>query len=169
MFYLLDQPTEKEFQDLAGRYTQMAPQPVKTMLNLLKTGSDLLTGFEKLLSGYNLSQGRFLVLMVMNRKPRERTTPSILSQKIGVTRATMTRLIDGLERDGFLMRHAHLTDRRKQHLSLTLKGQRVLEKLLPDYWSRIDRLMKGLDEAEQQTLITLLDKVTQGIPALTKK
>ena len=168
MFYLLDQPTKDEFQALAGRYREMDPMSVKATVSLLKTGSDLLTGFEKMLGRYGLSQGRFLVLVVMNRKPLELTSPSVLSRKIGVTKATMTRLIDGLVREGLLERYSHDTDRRRQQLSLTGKGIKLLEKILPDYWSRIDALMSGLDETEQKSLAALLKKVAKGIPALTK-
>lgn len=169
MFYLLDQPTETEFQDLAGRYREMKPLAVKTAVTMLRTGSDLITGFETLLGKYGLSQGRFLILVVMNRRPEERTSPSILAEKIGVTRATMTRLIDGLERDGLTCRIPHKEDRRRQEIELTAKGRNLLEKILPDYWSRLDVLMQGLSEAEQKTMISLLAKVAAGLPALTRE
>ena len=169
MFYLLDQPTEKEFQDLALRYREMKPLAVRTAVTLLRTGSDLITGFETLMGRYNLSQGRFLILVVMNRRPAERTSPSVLAEKIGVTRATMTRLIDGLERDRLIRRIPHKTDRRRQEIELSARGRALLEEILPDYWSRLDTLMQGLDNTEQQTLLTLLTKVAGGIPALTKE
>jgi len=169
MFYLLDQPTEKEFQALAGRYREMSPLAVKAAVAMLRTGSDLVTGFEKLMGRYGLSQGRFLILVVMNRTPDALTSPSVLAGKIGVTRATMTRLIDGLERDGLIRRYPHREDRRRQEIKLTAKGRDLLEKILPDYWSRIDTLMQGLNETEQQAMITLLAKVAGGLPALTEK
>jgi len=168
IFYLLDQPTEQEFEALALRYQDMEPLCVKATVTLLRTGSDLLTGFEKMLGRYGLSQGRFLILIVMNRTPDELTSPSILADKIGVTRATMTRLIDGLEKERLIKRYAHESDRRKQHLKLTSKGRAILETLLPDYWSRLYGLMGGLDTQEQATLITLLQKVARRIPALTE-
>ncbi len=146
----------------------MEPLCVMATVTLLKTGSDLLTGFEKMLGRYGLSQARFLILIVMNRTPDELTSPSVLAQKIGVTRATMTRLIDGLEKDGLIKRYPHESDRRKQQLKLTARGRGLLETLLPDYWSRLYGLMGGLDAAEQATLITLLKKVAKRIPALTQ-
>ena len=167
MFYLLDQPTEEEFQSLARRYEDMEPSSVKAAVTLLKTGSDLLTGFETMLGRYGVSQGRFLILVVMNRKPNRKTTPSALAKQIGVTRATMTGLLDGLEKDGFIERSRQAGDRRKCDLTLTRNGKRVLELLLPDYWSRIHGLMSGLTKTEEQTLATLLRKVADGIPALT--
>ena len=145
----------------------MDPLSVKATVTLLRTGSDLLTGFEKMLGKYGLSQGRFLVLIVMNRQPDKETTPSVLADKIGVTRATMTGLLDGLEKDGLIKRFAHEKDRRKQSLKLTKKGKAVLEKLLPDYWSRLDNLMSGINKKELATLIRLLGKVSAGIGELT--
>jgi MarR family transcriptional repressor of emrRAB len=169
MFYLLDQPTQEEFESLAARYKEMEPLSVKAAVTLLKTGSDVLTGFEKMLKGYGLSQGRFLILIVMNRKPGESTTPSVLAKKIGVTRATMTGLIDGLVRDGLLKRDAHENDRRKFSLKLTPKGIDLLESLLPDYWSRIHQLMAGLTPEEETLLTTLLNKVSRRIGKLTDR
>lgn len=168
MFYLLDQPTEDEFENLARRYRDMAPSSVKAMVTLLKTGSDVLTGFEKMLKSYGLSQGRFLILVVMNRNPDQSTTPSILAEKIGVTRATMTGLVDSLVKDGYVKRYAHASDRRRQNLRLTAPGKALLEKMLPDYWSRIHRLMNCLTAQEEETLIRLLEKVAGQVFELTK-
>lgn len=169
MFYLLDQPTEDEFENLSSRYKQMEPSSVKAAVTLLKTGSDVLTGFEKMLKRYGLSQGRFLILIVMNRQPDRVTTPSILAEKIGVTRATMTGLIEGLVKDGFILRNTHHKDRRRLNLKLTGKGRDLLEGLLPDYWSRIHNLMAGLTQREEETLIHLLGKVGAKVPELTRQ
>ena len=168
MFYLLDQPTEEEFQNLASRYKEMEPSSVKAAVTLLKTGSDVLTGFEKMLKKYGISQGRFLILVVMNRQPDQSTTPSILAEKIGVTRPTMTGLITGLVKDGFIRRYSHNNDRRKQYLRLTESGRALLEKLLPDYWSRIYRLMNGLNVREEEDLTRLLKKVADHVSELTR-
>jgi len=167
MFYLLDQPTGEEFQNLARRYKEMEPSSVKAAVTLLKTGSDVLTGFEKMLKGYGLSQGRFLILIVMNRQPDKLTTPSILAEKIGVTRATMTGLIEGLVKDGFIKRYSHDSDRRKQNLKLTDGGRNLLENLLPDYWSRIYKLMSGLTKKEEKELTRLLRKIADQVAELT--
>lgn len=120
-----------------------------------------------MLGKYGLSQGRFLILIVMNRQPDQETNPSILAKKIGVTRATMTGLIDGLEKEGLIRRAVHKNDRRKQSLRLTEKGRHVLENLLPDYWSRLYNLMNGLTKKELTTLIKLLEKVSGKITDLT--
>ncbi|MCP4020542.1 MAG: MarR family transcriptional regulator, partial [Desulfobacteraceae bacterium] len=85
------------------------------------------------------------------------------------TRPTMTGLLDGLAKDGLIKRSPHKNDRRKKRLKLTGKGKDLLEYILPDYWTRVAKLMAGLDEKERASLISLLNKVTNGIPELTRQ
>jgi DNA-binding MarR family transcriptional regulator len=99
----------------------------------------------------------------MNRTPDEAVTPSILAQKLGVTRATMTGLLDGLQKEGLIARQALAEDRRKVGVLLTAKGRRILDNILPDYYRHFAKLTTYLDEGERQTLISLLKKVNQGL------
>jgi len=164
----MDHPSQKEFEALSARYEKMDIQSTLAMVKLLRTGSDLLADFEKLLGNDHLSQGRFLILVVMNRNPEKPITPSRLAGKIGVTRATMTGLIKGLERDGLVSRAMDDADRRRLQLKLTAKGIRTLESILPDYYGNITSLMAGLTPDEKETLIALLEKVVLRLPFLNK-
>ncbi len=168
MFYLLNQPSEEQFVDLTRRYRDIDPMSMRVMITLLRTGGDLLAAFEKLLRGYGLSQSRFLALAVLNRNPDAPMSPSELSAGVGVTRAGMTRLLDGLEREALVRREPHAADRRMLNLQLTSLGRELLEKILPDYWRRINACMAGLDQDEKELLLSLLAKVDAGVPALTK-
>ena len=163
MFYLKDLPTDKTLTEFARRYPDLDPSALKTCVVLLRTGSDLLTAFETILGKHGLSQGRFLTLIVLNRTPDRAINPSTLAQKVGVKRATMTGLLDGLEKNGMVKRLAHQKDRRKISIQLTVVGKDALDKMLPDYYSRITQLMKDLTESERQNLNSLLKKIDQGL------
>lgn len=169
MFYLMDQPSGEQLEDLARRYRDMEPGAVRGMVRLLRVGSDLLTAFERLLGRYGLSQGRFLTLLVLNRTPETPLAPSEISAKVGVARATMTRLLDGLARDGLVRKSPHAEDRRRLELTLTARGRGLLEEILPGYWRRVAGLMGGLTLSERELLYALLDKVASGIPELTRR
>jgi MarR family transcriptional regulator, negative regulator of the multidrug operon emrRAB len=71
---------------------------------------------------------------MMNRIPDEAINPSSLAQKLGVTRATMTGLLDGLHKKGLIERRAQASDRRKVGVLLTAGGRRTLDNILPDYY-----------------------------------
>jgi MarR family transcriptional regulator, negative regulator of the multidrug operon emrRAB len=167
LFYLRDLPDDKTLSEFAERYQNMDPLAIKACIALARTASDLLTGFENMLSRHGFSQGRFLTLMVMNREPDGTFSPSELAAKVGVKRATMTGLLDGLDAERLIVREPHSEDRRKVSIRLTPKGRQVLEQMLPDYYKRTSKVMARLDDGERRQLLTLLAKVSQGLPALT--
>jgi len=168
MFYLKDLPTDKTLTEFARRYPDLDPSALKTCVVLLRTGSDLLTAFETILGKHGLSQGRFLTLIVLNRTPNKAINPSTLAEKVGVKRATMTGLLDGLEGKGLIERVAHPEDRRKLGIRLTKKGRQLLDKMLPGYYDHIRKLMAKLSEKERHELELLLGKVNQGLSRLFK-
>jgi DNA-binding MarR family transcriptional regulator len=163
MFFLKDLPTDMSLQEFSRRYPNMNPSALKTCAELMRTGSDLLAVFESVSGQYGLSQGRLLVLIVMNRRPQEALNPSFLAEKLRVTRATMTGLLDGLEKENLIERVADLRDRRKIGVRLTPEGKQVLEKLLPDYYRNMARLTSGLSENERQTMLSLLSKINRKL------
>ena len=166
MFFLKGLPTDQSMGEFALNYPNMNPSALKTFAELLRTGSDLLTAFEKFLRKSGLSQGRFLTLIVMNRTPYETHNPSALAEKVGVKRATMTGLLDGLQKNNFVERLALSEDRRKIGVRLTADGQQVLADILPSYYRCIAKVMAKLTEKERQELISLLGKINQGLLAL---
>ena len=168
MFYLKDLPTDTSLPEFSRRYPNMNPSAIKACAALLRTGSELLTAFEAILGHHGLSQGRFLTLIVMNRNPDEAASPSSLAEKVGVKRATMTGLLDRLERDDLIERRAHQRDRRKIGVQLTPKGRQVLAEMLPDYYRHVAKIMAKLTEKERLELMSLLGKVNQGLAAFSE-
>ncbi len=168
MFYLKDLPTDTSLHEFSRRYPNMNPSAIRTCAALLRTGSELLTTFETVLGNHGLSQGRFLTLIVMNRNPDDEVSPSFLAEKVGVRRATITGLLDRLERDDLIERLAHQRDRRKISVRLTSKARQVLAAMLPDYYRSIAKIMAKLTEKERLELMSLLGKVNQGLSALSK-
>ena len=88
-------------------------------------------------------------------------TPAELAEAAGVTRATMTGLIDTLERDGLVKREPDPNDRRMMSVVLTTKGEKFLHNFLPGHFKLISSLMATLTEAERKALVSLLVKVQQ--------
>ncbi|MBT8371956.1 MAG: MarR family transcriptional regulator [Desulfobacterales bacterium] len=163
MFFLKDLPTDKTLREFAIHYPNMNPSALTTFAELVRTGSDLLTAVETILRKCGLSQGRLLTLIVMNRTPNEETNPSSLAEKVGVRRATMTGLLDGLEKDKLIERLVDSEDRRKKGVRLTIRGQQVLSNLLPDYYRYIAKVMAKLTEKERQELTSLLGKIKKEL------
>ena len=128
---------------------------------------------ERGLSDHSISHGRFGVLMLLWGSTRPKTdtsmaeddcssgprTPAELAEAAGVTRATMTGLIDTLERDGLVKREPDPDDRRMMSVLLTAKGEKFLTEFLPGHFKLIAELMTPLSETERKTLVKLLVKI----------
>jgi DNA-binding MarR family transcriptional regulator len=169
MFYLPDLPTDRTMDELSRRYNNINPSAIKICAALLRTGSEMLTAFESIFSRYGLSHGRFLTLIVMNRTPAKEVNPSYLAKKVGVKRATMTGLLNGLEKGGFIERLTEPEDRRKVRVRLTDQGCHLLNQVLPGYYRQIAKTMSKLTEKERQDLMSLLQKVNQGLSSLHRR
>ena len=118
------------------------------------------------LEGHGLSEGKFYVLCCLTTEElmeREAPGPSDIAEHLGVTRATVTGLLDGLERDGFLERRHDSRDRRALTIHMTEKARRFLGEFMPMAVRSTNTVMAALDEAERQTLIGLLHKIEAGM------
>ncbi|MEK3715010.1 MULTISPECIES: MarR family winged helix-turn-helix transcriptional regulator [unclassified Paenibacillus] len=88
--------------------------------------------------------------------------PSLLAERIAVTKANISLLLTPLEKDGYITRAAHAQDGRKTVISLTGAGKRLLMEQLPGNREAVAAVMNRLDEPELQLLLELLNKLSRG-------
>lgn len=88
--------------------------------------------------------------------------PSLLAERIGVTKANISLLLIPLEKDGYITRAAHAQDGRKTVISLTEAGKRLLMEQLPGNREAVAAVMNRLDEPELKLLLELLNKLSRG-------
>lgn len=173
LFLMRELPTREAFHAVAQHYPRMYSEldltAVEACYFLLRTGSDLLANFEASLSRHGISQGRFVVLLLLLRSLGKWIRPSRLAEQAGVSRATMTRFLNGLERDGLIERTRQNGDRRVVSVRLTPQGRKMLEKIFPSYHRRFALVMEKFSEQERHMLIHLLSKVNAKIPSLSKE
>lgn len=105
-----------------------------------------------------LSEGKFVLLFLLHGQTGG-LPPHELATRAGVTRATVTGLLDGLERDGFVQRRPGLQDRRSITTVLTPKGKTAAAKLFKEHTQWIGALFAPLSQADQRQLSDLLGKV----------
>ena len=109
------------------------------------------------LGRHGLSEGKFVLLSLLRDVP-EGLSPHALAERAGVTRGTITGLLDGLERDGFLARHADQFDRRKLLVRLSTKGNMAAATLVDEHAQWIASLFADFTPEEMQLLSALLEK-----------
>lgn len=167
MLQLRDLPSDDVLQKFARRYPQADVSAIATFLHLLRVATDFSTALDDCLSRHGLLQGRWWVLILLMREDNKTSLPSLLAEKAGVSRATMTGLLDGLERESLIQRVFDTEDRRRVSVRLTKEGEAKLDEVMPDYYSRLRLCMQGLDETERATLQHLLTRLHAGLDAFT--
>ncbi len=103
--------------------------------------------------GLSLPQLRLLYVL----RDASPVTAGELAQRLGVTPSTLTGLLDRLEREGYVERTRHATDRRQMIPALTDSGRHVIAELdqaAQDYFQRVvkalgERQAKPVEEAFQ--------------------
>jgi DNA-binding MarR family transcriptional regulator len=176
---LKDLPRYECLLEAAREFPELDPSAAEAYLHLLRTADDVFAISEARLAAYGISHGRFGVLMLLWRSSEPRTgdvpitqgpcgprTPAELADAAGVTRATMTGLIDTLERDGYVVREPDPSDRRMLLVRLTKKAEHFLKRFLPVHFRGASEVMGALSESERKTLVRLLGKIQQQAAVL---
>src|SRR6201993_981479 len=152
-------PKYEVFLEDSKRFPGLDASACYVFLQLLRTGDELLALDEAILAALGTRHGRFVLLMLLDKHAPGEITPADLAEKTGVTRATITGLLDGLEKDGFVERCPDLENRRSIQVRLTAKGQEFIERVRPDYCRWFTSVVETLNADERKQLLVLLEKV----------
>ncbi len=159
-------PSREAFQELEQDFPDFDLESIETCLAFLNATTEVYAAFDAHFERYGLSAGKFTVLMQLYTAKQD-IPPSEFAERANVTRATITGLLDGLEREGLVQRKPHPRDRRMLTVHLTENGNALIESILPDHFCRTKGLMANLTSKEKSTLVKLLMKLSSGIPALS--
>lgn len=96
------------------------------------------------LAAAGLSEVDFETLLRLARSPQRRLRMSDLAAQTSLSTSGITRVIDRLERDGLVERHACSSDRRASFAVLSEAGAERLRTLLPQHIEDIETWFTGL-------------------------
>jgi len=111
-----------------------------------------------------LSLNEYEALLQLARAPDRRMRRIDLANGLLLTAGGVTRLLDGLERDGFVAREESATDRRVTYAVLTKAGRDKLREADRSHTRQIRELLGAqYDERELKQLASLLDRLAEPL------
>jgi DNA-binding MarR family transcriptional regulator len=114
----------------------------------------------QLVADHGLTLSDYGVLLQLAWAPDRRMRRVDLADRVLLTASGVTRLLDGLERHGFVERAACDTDRRVVYAVLTQDGLAKLREAAATHLPQVEALFGArLDEGELETLVALLGKL----------
>jgi DNA-binding MarR family transcriptional regulator len=96
----------------------------------------------------------------------EPLAPTTIAERLIVTTATVTSLLDTLERRGLVVRQPDPADRRKLLVSITDEARHVVDQFLPEVVALQTAVMTGLGEPERKRLLRSLAVIGAGLIAV---
>ena len=161
-------PSPEELETSLGRMHQGSDSwAMYSNLLFMKVATELENNFDSFLAPHNLSSGRFTLLYILN-DAEAGLMPSELSQQVGVTQATISGLINGLEKAELVKREMHEKDGRSFVIKLTEKGQALIRELIPQWIPNVSRFW-GKFEGEERTAISqILEKMVKNAAMMNR-
>jgi DNA-binding MarR family transcriptional regulator len=106
--------------------------------------------------GMSYARGRVVAALAVSGPVLMRA----LSEAVGVTPRTITGLIDALEKDGWVERRAHPTDRRATIVALTPGAEVAFAKLNQNYGHLSRDLVSGIPEADLHAALRVMEHIS---------
>jgi MarR family transcriptional regulator, organic hydroperoxide resistance regulator len=132
--------------------------------NIYRTGSAIRNHMEReLLAHYDLSWVAFTVLWVLWIWGEQET--GHVAAEAGITKGTLTGVMKTLQARKLIRRIPHRDDRRRVSIGLSKAGERLIERVFPEFNRHETLAVSALSDAEQAELARLLRLVLKGISA----
>lgn len=166
MFTFREFPSDDRIRELGREYPDMEFSASQAFVRMMHISSMAYEAVNTYMSRHGLTHGRFLIMMLLGKIYPDGLSPSEIAHKIGVTRATVTSLVEKLERDGLVLREHRTDDRRAVTVRVTEQGTDLIKRIFPGHLDRVKLIMSALDEDEREQFVSLLSKVHSGISSL---
>ncbi|MEK3724358.1 MarR family winged helix-turn-helix transcriptional regulator [Paenibacillus sp. FSL H8-0034] len=133
-------------------------------LLMLWLGDNILDVMDLNLSQFGITESKFdLLLLLTLHEGRELVTPSALAERLGIRRASVTALLDWLEKRNWIVREPSPMDRRMIHVSITPEGRAMVDQVLPAFWTTCSSLITEMDPNERKVFEKIVMKLNESI------
>jgi len=110
---------------------------------------------------FGLSRAEFVILYSLGLL--DGVTASEIAASTAFPKNTLSRAVNRLAKSGLIARSEVASDRRQQILTLTRKGQGILDEAVPRFVAMEAEMLAPLSLVERETLSALMAKVVLGM------
>jgi DNA-binding MarR family transcriptional regulator len=108
---------------------------------------------------FGLSPAKFNALMIIKHCGDGKGLSQIeIGRRLIVTASNMTRLLDNLEKDGFIERLNRKGDRRVKLVKISQKGSSILDRVWPGYYEKISGIANLLGKSDRKYVADIIGK-----------
>ena len=105
--------------------------------------------------------------LLQHRREGRLASPGQLARFLGVSTASMTAMIDRLERSGHVRRERHATDRRSIYVVATERTEREMRDMLGDMHDRMLDAVSDMTPEETRVVMDMLERLQAVVDEVT--
>lgn len=149
--------------------THAATQGATLVMAVLRTTALIDRACAAELAAFDLTEGRLSVMLAVAARDADtsetdaHSSPARIADELGISRAAVTGLIDGLERQGLIERRAHSSDRRSTTVCLTALGRDALDRIGPIYGAWLRDLARCITPAAATGTVAALSALQEKL------
>ena len=151
---------------LRKRFTGQSLPALDVVFALRMTARQLDNAITEWMADTAGTPARFQILVLLWASEASGVPHKEIVKAMEVTRATVSGLMTGLERDGLVTSTVDRDDRRNLIASLTPKGLAIVEKAIDSNATPMRAALAPLSANELKTLRSLLQRLRQGFIAI---
>lgn len=110
---------------------------------------------------HGLNPTAFAVLELLYSKGPQQVQH--IGEKVLISSSSITYVVNNLEKEDYVKKEQYEADRRVSYVSLTGRGQALMDKIFPEHAERLEQVADGLDQEEKAQLIDLLKKLGKNV------
>jgi DNA-binding MarR family transcriptional regulator len=148
--------------DFEDRYPNSSAKATECAMNLVFTADLLVKRISELVQPFDLTPASGLVLSIL-ADSESPLPPNQIADRLIISRATVTGLVDSLEQRGYVRRLPHPSDRRMLLIEPTAAGRQVADAFRPVVHQHQKVWLDVLNEKEQRQLIDFLKRLQESL------
>ena len=131
----------------------------EAFLSILRTASELSNSADKSLREFNITQQQYNVLRILRGAGAEGLCRNEISARMVASTPDMSRLLDRMEKAGWITRERAEDDRRQVSTFITDSGQKLLTVIEDPVHEQVHRLFEGIKSTDLKMLVDVLAQI----------
>ena len=159
---LPSEPPPTVMDALRKRFTGQELPALDVVFALRMTAQQMDNAITEWMAGTAGTPARFQILALLWASEGSGIPHKEIVKALEVTRATVSGLMTGLERDGLVKSSVDRDDRRNLVATLTSRGRAIVERAIDSNAASLRAALGSLSANELETLTSLLQRLRQG-------
>jgi DNA-binding MarR family transcriptional regulator len=128
-------------------------------LSILRTASELSYSVDQFFRPFDITSSQYNVLRILRGAGTDGLFRNEISERMVTATPDMSRLLDRMEKAGWVTRERAADDRRQVSTYITKSGMELLERLEPFTRDFVTRLFAGAAVSDLKTVLNVNDRI----------